>query len=213
MAKFGALFDLDGVLIDTETVYTRFWERIDSMYPTNVPDFAKVIKGTTLPKILSTYFPEKSVQDKVIVELVNLENRMVYEAFGETYGFLGKLRSAGVPMAIVTSSNSHKMSNLFGQLPKLREYIGNVICDEDVSRSKPDPEGYMKAAAKIGMEPEKCIVFEDSFVGLQAGKSSGAKVVALATTNPFESLQGRADLVVNNLGELRLEDLEALIAS
>lgn len=55
--KTGVLFDLDGVLIDSESIYTEFWEDVDKVFPTNVPDFAHIIKGSTLPKILGTYFP------------------------------------------------------------------------------------------------------------------------------------------------------------
>ena len=67
-----------------------------------------------------------------------------------------------------------------------------------MERSKPDPEGYLKGAELIGIPIEDCFVFEDSLQGLQAGMSSGATVIGLATTNPRERLKGKAHRIIDD---------------
>ena len=69
MAEIGVLFDLDGVLIDSETTYTKFWSEIGRIYPTGLDNFAIAIKGTTLPSILE-YFPDASVRENITKRLL-----------------------------------------------------------------------------------------------------------------------------------------------
>ncbi len=207
MFPAAALFDLDGVLVDTETEYTRIWRDIESHYPTGIDNFALKIKGNTLPRILETYFPAPEVQTDICRMLKEREEAMEYRIFAGVEAFLDELRTHGVPAAIVTSSGVAKMERLFGSLPGFRERFGAVLTDADVTHSKPHPEGYLKAAARLGVKPEECIVFEDSFSGLQAGRSAGAKVVALATTNPYRTLVDKADAVIDSFDGLCLEAL------
>lgn len=191
-----ALFDLDGVLIDTEPAYTRIWEDIDRLHPTHIPGFALKIKGCTLKSILSTYYPDSEEQVEICRLLAEREQNMDYEHFAGVEAFLRELAAEGIPAAIVTSSGEDKMARLFASLPGFRDYFGVVITDKDVTRSKPDPQGYILAARALGAEPADCFVFEDSFNGLRAGRAAGAKVIALSTTNPAESLRPLADIVI-----------------
>lgn len=199
-----ALFDLDGVLIDTEPVYTEIWSDIERHFPTGIDNFAKIIKGTTLPNILSTYFrPE---DHNAIIEMLSVsEDNMAYPLFPDTVPFLEKLRQAGIPAAIVTSSNDIKMKRLFSMYPGFENYFKSVITDSRVKRSKPDPEGYLLGATDLGMAPADCVVFEDSFNGLKAGRAAGATVVALATTNSPDSLRPYCDLLAQHLGDKVLD--------
>ena len=192
-----ALFDLDGVIVDTESIYTDFWDDIDRRYPTGVDNFARVIKGNTLARILETYFDE-DLRDEILVLLKEQEESMHYRLFDGVSDFLDRLIENDIPKAIVTSSNDRKMSRLFGQIPDLRPKFEAVITDAMVERSKPDPQGYLIAAEKLGVDPSDCAVFEDSFAGLEAGRRAGAYVVALATTNPRESLYEKADEVIDS---------------
>ena len=192
-----ALFDLDGVIVDTESIYTDFWDDIDRRYPTGVDDFARVIKGNTLARILETYFDE-DIRDEILVLLKEQEESMRYTLFDGVSDFLDRLIDKNIPKAIVTSSNDRKMSRLFSQIPELGPKFEAVITDALVERSKPDPQGYLIAAEKLGVDPTDCVVFEDSFAGLEAGRRAGAYVVALATTNPRESLYEKADEVIDS---------------
>lgn len=192
-----ALFDLDGVIVDTESIYTDFWDDIDRRYPTGVDNFARVIKGNTLARILDTYFDE-NLRDEILVLLKEQEESMRYRLFDGVSDFLDRLIENDIPKAIVTSSNDRKMSKLFSQIPELRPKFEAIITDAMVERSKPDPQGYLIAAEKLGVDPSDCVVFEDSFAGLEAGRRAGAYVVALATTNPRESLYEKADEVIDS---------------
>ena len=104
-----ALFDLDGVLVDTEGIYTEFWSAMDRLYPTGVPGFSMVIKGSTLDTILNTYFPDKAIQDDIVARLKEFERTMPYRMFPGVPELLKRLRDRGFKIAIVTSSNLLKM--------------------------------------------------------------------------------------------------------
>lgn len=198
-----ALFDLDGVLIDTEPVYTRIWNDIEKHFPTGKENFAQIIKGSTLPKILNTYFrPEDHAA--IIAMLEDAEESMDYPLFTDTIPFLQRLRDAGIPAAIVTSSNDRKTNRLFAMYPGFRDYFASVVTDSRVRHSKPDPEGYLLGASDLSTDPADCVVFEDSFNGLKAGRAAGCTVVGLSTTNPAESLTDLADIVVPSLGDKAL---------
>ena len=179
-SKKGMLFDLDGVLVDSEGEYSKFWGAMGDRYGL-VSTFASDIKGTTIGEILQN-FPE-SDRDGILAALHEFEANMEYPVYPGVMEFLGRLKKAGIPSAIVTSSDNVKMDLLFGRRPELREMVNVVITGSMVSRSKPDPEGYLKGAELIGAPVEECCVFEDSLQGLQAGRSSGATVVGIATTN------------------------------
>lgn len=204
-----ALFDLDGVLIDTETLYTEFWHGLGQSRNVGIDDFAQRIKGTTISDILATYFPP-SQHEAILAELKNFEANMRYSLFPGVADFLGSIRRAGIKAAIVTSSNDAKMQRLWEQLPGLRQWFDAVITDSMVERSKPDPQPYQVAAAALGEKSGDCCVFEDSFSGIESGRRSGARVVALSTTNPQSSLIGKADLVAPSLQSLSVEQLRDL---
>ncbi|MCM1484026.1 MAG: HAD family phosphatase [Muribaculaceae bacterium] len=195
MIKYGALFDLDGVLIDSESTYTLFWQEIERIYPTGIPDFAVAIKGTTLPTILEHY-PEPQVRADITARLMAFQDAMTYALYPGVEQFLGSLTDAGFGLAMVTSSDPSKMARLWSQLPQLRPYFSTVIDGKQVSRSKPHPEGYLKAAASLGLPPRQCFVFEDSLQGLKAGRASGATVIGVATTYPASTIAPLADIVV-----------------
>lgn len=205
--KRAALFDLDGVLIDTEGVYTGFWAGIDLMYPTGIDNFAAAIKGTTLTEILSHFDTEQKRAD-ITRRIHEFEQTMVYELMDGVMEFIANLKSAHWSTAIYTSSDDVKMSHLRRQQPALLDSVDVIITGSHVSHSKPDPEGYLLAAGRLGVSINDCVVFEDSLQGLEAGRRSGARVVGLATTNPATRLAGMADIIVNSLAELKIEDLD-----
>ncbi|MDE6266445.1 MAG: HAD family phosphatase [Muribaculaceae bacterium] len=203
----GALFDLDGVLIDSETLYTRFWAEVGPRYGQTSPTFALDIKGTTLTDILTTYFPDPQHQREITDLVHEAENHLEYPVFEGVKEFLDQLTQEGYRMAIVTSSDNTKMEYLFARQPWMRNRFDAVITGSMVRNSKPDPEGYLLAAEKIGCEPGNCYVFEDSFQGLEAGHRAGATVIALATTNTRESLHGKGSLIIDGFKGLELSQL------
>lgn len=201
----GALFDLDGVIIDTEGVYSRFWVDIEQKYPTGIPNFAVKIKGTNLASIMSHY-TDPVAHEAVLMALAEFEHTMTYEIFPEAERFIRELRAAGVPCAMVTSSGEMKLQRLFAQHPHLRGYFDAIVSGEMVQHSKPHPECFEKGARMIGCSPERCVVFEDSLLGVESGKAAGAKVVALPTTFPEAIKNTEADKIIDSFADFSLSD-------
>lgn len=197
-----ALFDLDGVLIDSETLYTEFWARVGRSHHLPSPTFAYDIKGTTLNDILTTYFPEPEVRADIDRLLHEFENEIVYPVFPGALEFVDMLRAKGLKTVIVTSSDEKKMAFLFAQHPDFSSHFDAIVTAADVTHSKPHPEPYLIGAKKAGCTADEAIVFEDSFQGLESGRKAGAMVVGLSTTNPAASLEGKADIITGSLQEI-----------
>ena len=207
----GFLFDLDGVLIDSETAYSEIWTRIEREYPTGIEDFARKIKGTTLEKILSDNYPDASTRAKVEARLYELEGQMKYTPLPGAVELLSTLNGHGIPAVIVTSSNDKKMQHLWSDLPDFRQYFRKIVDGDMVTHSKPDPEGYLLGASLIDRKPEHCVVFEDSLQGVKAGHNSGAYVVGVAGTLPAETIAPYCDMVVDTLEDFDVEGLVEIL--
>lgn len=209
--EIGVLFDLDGVLLDTEGIYTDFWQSVDKKYPTGVPDFARIIKGSNLTAILNTYYPDKELQKIIIGILDDFEREMRYRPFPDAIKFVTELNAAGIPSCIVTSSSMLKMNNAFEQLPGFRDLFSGLVTGDMVKNGKPSPEGYLLGAQQIGVMPENCYVFEDSLQGIQAGLNAGCKVIALATTVSREEIKKlKADKIIDNFADFSINDMLSL---
>lgn len=206
MEKVGVLFDLDGVLIDSEGLYTEFWEDIEKIYPTGVDNFAYVIKGNALFKILNTYYDQSLHQD-IINRVHEFENNIVYPIYDGVINFLTQLKEYNIPTAIVTSSDNVKMESLYHQHPGFKDFFDAIITGSDVTKSKPDPQGYLLAAKAINRNPVDCYVFEDSIQGLEAGMASGATVIGLTTSNPSEKIKEKAHELIDNFIGFNVETM------
>lgn len=211
VTKKGVLFDLDGVLLDTEGIYTDFWQAIDNKYPTGVEGFAHIIKGSNLTKILDTYYPDKTLQKTIIGILDDFEKEMKYRPFESAMAFVAQLKKNNIPTCIVTSSSMLKMNNAFSQLPGFKEQFDGLITGDMVKNCKPHPEGYLAGAKLLGIEPQDCYVFEDSLQGIQAGINAGCKVVALTTTVSRDKIEKlKADKIIDNFTDFSVNDMLSL---
>ena len=201
------LFDFDGVIADTETQYTEFWNRIGREY-LGQEEFGHTIKGQTLVQIFGKYFEGMDrEQEEIVPQLNEFEANMSYDYIPGAQAFMKELKAAEIPMAIVTSSNNIKMSNAYKAHPELLELVDKVLTSEYFSKSKPDPECFLKGMEILGGTPGETVVFEDSFHGLTAGRASGAKVIGLATTNKREAITPLCDMVIDDFTYLSLRDL------
>ena len=202
----GVLFDLDGVLLDSEGQYSIFWSEMDKEYPTGVPDFAAFIKGFHLTRILG-YFESDEVRQQVLEKLLAFERNMRYVFFPGALSFVENLRAAGIPMSIVTSSDRMKMQALYSQHPEFPALFDQIVTGDMVTRAKPDPECFLMAAQLIGVDIRDCIVFEDSRNGLIAARASGAGIIGVASTLDREVVVPLSDLTVNAVSELTIEQV------
>lgn len=195
------LFDLDGVLIDSENLYTRFWDETEKLYPTGIPDFARAIKGTNLPSIMRLFKPEE--RDDIMSRILDFDSKLEYPLFDGATGLLSDLCAKGVPTALVTSSNTEKMEQLFRQYPDFRSFFNVMIDGSMVTKGKPDPEGYLLAADRLGVAPSRSVVVEDSLQGIRAGRAAGAEVWGLWTTLDRGLIEREATYAFANISAVR----------
>ena len=188
-----ALFDFDGVIMDTETQYTVFWDEQGRKY-LNEEDFGRRIKGQTLTQIYEKYFSDlPEAQQEITAGLNIYEKSMSYEYIPGVEAFIADLRKHGAKIAVVTSSNEEKMQNVYNAHPEFKGMVDRILTGE-----------------MFGATPENSYVFEDSFHGLQAGMTSGATVIGLATTNTREAITGKAHYIIDDFSEMTFEHLLAL---
>ena len=179
-----ALFDLDGVVVDTETQYSRIWDELGKKYlAAPVENFSIRIKGTSLKQILDRYFNPQD-HAAIVAELDAQEDLLQFDFIPGVIQFVEELRNADVKVAIVTSSNQKKMSHLYKQHYGLKPMFDAIITADDITKSKPDPECYLLAAQRLA--------------GLEAGRAANMHVVALATTYKASQLAGKADQIIDN---------------
>lgn len=212
-ASWGAIFDWDGVVIDSSALHEESWERLAREEARELPEghFKRgfgMKNEFIIPRLLAwTEEVEKigalSLRKEALYRELMVERGL--SALPGVAEWLERLAQAGVPC--VVGSSTHRV-NIELSLEKigLARYFSHIVSAEDVSHGKPDPEVFLAAAAKIGRRPESCVVFEDAHVGIEAARRAGMRVVGVATTNPLEDL-GAADLAVTRLDELSVEML------
>ena len=197
-----ALFDLDGVVFDTEPQYSIFWGGQFRRYYPEHPGMEQLIKGMTLVEIYEKYFQDKDIQERITRELDEFEQTMDFVYVKGFENYVKSLRGRGVKTAVVTSSNMAKMENVYRKRPEFKTYFDPILTSEDFAESKPSPDCYQRAAQRFGLTKDECVVFEDSFNGLKSGRAAGMYVVGLATTNSPESIAPFADRVIMEYVEM-----------
>lgn len=208
--SIAVLFDFDGVIMDTETQYTVFWNEQGRKY-LGEEDFGRSIKGQTLTQIYDKYFGDKpDAQQEITAGLNVFEKEMSYEYIPGVEAFIADLRRNGVKIAVVTSSNEEKMQNVYNAHPEFKGMVDRILTGEMFARSKPAPDCFLLGMEVFGTSPENTYVFEDSFHGLQAGMTSGATVIGLATTNSREAITGKAHYIMDDFTGMTYDKLLTL---
>lgn len=208
-----ALFDLDGVVFDTEPQYTVFWGSQCRLYHPEHPGLEHEIKGSTLTQIYDWWFsgPLASEQAAITRRLDEFEAQMQFEYIAGFETLIADLHAHGAKTAVVTSSNQPKMASVYRAQPAFKSLFDAILTSEDFEYSKPHPDCYLKAAARFGAAPEECIVFEDSFNGLKSGRAAGMKVVGLATTNSREAIAPLSDIQLSDYVGIDYQQLLELL--
>lgn len=206
-----ALFDFDGVVMDTEKQYTSFWNNIGEKY-LGVKNLSDQIKGQTLVQIYSSHFSGMETEKEEITANLNaFEKEMPYELVPGVLDFMNVLKSAGVPMAIVTSSNAEKMVNVYRHYPELKPLVGHIYTSEFFTKSKPDPECFLLAMKELGGTETDTVIFEDSVNGLKAARATGAAVIGLTTSNPEEVVREMSDMCINDFTHMTINAARQVI--
>lgn len=201
------LFDFDGVIMDTESQYTVFWDKQGLEY-LGETDFGRRIKGQTLAQIYEKHFAGMTeAQEKITADLNIYEKEMSYEYISGVESFINDLRRHGVKIAVVTSSNVEKMQNVYNAHPEFQGMVDRILTGEMFAHSKPAPDCFLLGMEVFGTTPENTYVFEDSFHGLQAGMTSGATVIGLTTTNSREAIAGKAHYIMDDFTGMSYDKL------
>lgn len=195
-----ALFDLDGVVFDTEPQYTVFWGSQCRLYHPEHPGLEHEIKGSTLDQIYGRWWSGELEKEREAVtqRLNEFEAQMDYTYINGLEAFINDLHQHGVKTAVVTSSNQPKMQSVFKARPEFKELFDAILTSEDFAESKPSPDCYLRGAARFGVEPSECVVLEDSFNGLKSGRAAGMFVVGLTTTNKKEGISSLSDVQISD---------------
>ncbi|MCD8176509.1 MAG: HAD family phosphatase [Tannerellaceae bacterium] len=201
-----ALFDFDGVIVDTEPIYDIFWNEAGVRYNTGIDNFAYVIKGTTLPDIIIKYFSDRTPeeQEKIFNEAAQYEATMPLPPMPGSIEFLKLLKDQGVKTGLVTSSDTLKVERAFRDL-QIGKLFDTVVTADRITKGKPAPMCYLLAASDLQVTPQECLVFEDSFAGIQSGTDAGMRVIGLSTTNPAETLQDKVHEVIPDFRNITWE--------
>ncbi|MBO9675362.1 MAG: beta-phosphoglucomutase [Sphingobacteriaceae bacterium] len=209
------LFDLDGVLVDTAVYHYKAWKRLaNTMGFDFTEEQNEQLKGVSrvesLNKILAWGRIRKTDAEKE--ELAALKNGWYVdmitkmtpaEVLPGTVGFLTAIHKAGYKLALGSAS---KNSGIILEKTDLAHFFDKIVDGNMVTKSKPDPEVFLKGAELLGFKPDECVVFEDAVAGIEAAKRGGMKAIGIGE----KSVLTEADKVVSGLDKLTVNDLENL---
>jgi sugar-phosphatase len=194
------LFDLDGVLVDSRAVVERTWRRWAALRGVHDRDLVRRAHG------------RRSVETvREVAPALDSDEEVRWLAAAESADFDGVVALPGSADALVAVSDAQKAIVTSGGRELARQRLLHVdlpmpailIAAEDVREGKPSPEGFLSGALKLGVDPSRCIVIEDTPAGIRAGRAAGSQVIALTTTFPKSALL-EADVVVASLADLRI---------
>lgn len=207
MSSYAVIFDMDGVIIDSNPFHKislrQFCEKygyhlsdqelISKIYGRTNKDWIANLFGALSKEELSRYGEEKEALFREIYKNDISALRGLPE-------FLESLKENNIPIAIGTSAPRSNVDFVLASTG-LEKYFSVILDESNVEQGKPNPEIYLKVAAKLGYEPSRCIVFEDSLSGVESAQRAGAKVVGVATTHSFDELN-HTDFVIQDFMDL-----------
>lgn len=217
MQKFEALlFDLDGTVVDNMDYHIKAWVQYLKMHGVNDDEKVvyKKVAGKTTEEVIHDYFgdnlSEQEVQNHYRTK-ETLYKEIYLPHMKEVPGISALLKQAkdlGLPMAVASAAGIDNIEYVINNL-NIAHYFKAIVCAQDVAHGKPDPEIFLLAAKRLGVDPAKCLVFEDSLVGVEGAQNAGMKAIAITTGHPAEKFAGYASVirVVDNFVGLDLTTL------
>lgn len=212
----GAIFDMDGVLFDTEKLYQETWGELAKERRISLGDyFVMEISGTNgerMKRVVEKYYqvPEGSV---VIDECMDRMQKKLERHVPVKKGvreILEYFRGLNMPVAVASSSSAQQIeSNLLKS--GLRDYFSEIVSGSEVKNGKPSPDIFLLAAERIGCKAEECFVFEDSENGVRAGHSAGCFTVMVPDLiEPGEKIRPICSRICRNLLQAR-DEIEKML--
>jgi len=212
------IFDLDGVLVDTGQFHRQAWYELTRQegWPFSDEFFSKTFgmqNHLILPLLAGRQMSAEEIKyysdwKEACYRRLN-EGRL--QLLPGARELLGELKQNGFKLAIGTSTPPENLQFIMKHT-RIADFFDAFVDAADVQRSKPDPDTFLKAAAKLNMDPARCVVVEDAPAGVQAGKAGGMPVIAVTNTRPAEELAAAgADRIIASLTELAVRDFEELL--
>lgn len=216
---WAALFDMDGVLVDNTDFHINAWLQFAQQHnrPLTKAQYLEHINGHISADALAYVFGRPIAAGELIV--LTEEKEAIYRELYRPHlqptpgllDFLNALNAQGVKCAVGTSAPESNVPFTLDGL-NLRPYFDAIVDASMIHRGKPDPEIYLTAAGRVGVDPARCVVFEDAFAGIEAGLRAGMKVIAIATTHtPDELADTGASLIVGDFTKLTVDAVRQLI--
>jgi beta-phosphoglucomutase len=212
------IFDIDGTLVDSMDAHTQAWLSFLEQKGAQMPgaDARRLLVGRTTRDILIQVFGDglsEAEIETLTEEKESLYRQLYLPKLAPLPGlldFLERSHLLGIPLAVASSAHKPNIDYTLDGLG-IRAYFKEIIGEEQVEHPKPDPEIYLTTAARLGVPPSRCIVFEDSAVGIRAARGAGMRVVGVATTLEAEVLRRDFPLeaVIRDYTELEAERLIA----
>ena len=203
----GAVFDMDGLMIDTEKLYLRYWKQAAADFGYDMQDehvyaIRSLARKYSIPKLKSFFgqdFPTEDVRARR-TELINAHIRdNGIELKKGLFELLDWLKAHGVKLAVATATPRERAEMYLKKINAL-DYFDAVICGDMITNGKPDPDIYLTAARELGLPPEQCAAFEDSPNGIKAAHSAGCHAVMIPDmTQPDEEITPLLDAVYDDL--------------
>lgn len=197
------LFDFDGVIAHTEPQYDIYINDLGERYNLGVENLALEVKGTTTPDIVRNHFSHLSEEGQLAVkeDIGSFELKMDFPLVAGIWEFFKYLRDNGYKIGLVTSSSEVKMERALAIL-NMEDAFDTIVTASRITIGKPNPMCYLLAAEDLNVSPAECVVFEDSFHGIKAGKDAGMRVVGVSTTIAADELKDKADYVIPDFSDI-----------
>ncbi|MEM3364236.1 MAG: HAD family phosphatase [Candidatus Micrarchaeia archaeon] len=201
------LFDMDGVVSNTEPAHEKADSMILSEYGVRLDSRWKQIKGMkeldVYKKAIEMYNIKGATPEEILLKKIKMFANFTDDIrlFSGLHSALGRLK--GKYRVALVSSSPKQIVDIVVKRFELEKYFERIITGDDVVKGKPDPEPYLKAAEKMGVSPAECVVVEDSINGIKSAKAAGMKCIAITNSFPHEELvKAGADAVINVIVEL-----------
>ncbi|HVW94666.1 MAG TPA: HAD family phosphatase [Mucilaginibacter sp.] len=215
--SFAVIFDMDGTLIDNTPYHFKAWQELFKKHgkgQLTKEAYYNDISGVPVMDTIRKVFGEQNDEDQ-LKKLLN-EKEEFYRASYAPFvaavngleNFLAELKAAGVKIAMATSATQDDIKFIFNNIA-IASYFDTIVNSAMVSKPKPNPQIFLKAAEKLNTEPSNCIVFEDSLAGIKAANDAGMKVVGITTGHKAEELHP-VDLVIPDYSGLTVHKLAGL---